>query len=385
MKFEGYRRGNGNIGVRNHVLVFPTIICASTVAQMISSEVPGTVCVTHPHGCGHLGAEKEHMVRAMAGFCSNPNVAGVLLVGLGCELLTPELIASELIRVGQRFEMVSIQAEGGTTRAVARGKELAEKLLEEAARTRREPVDISELILGTHCGGSDTLSGLTANPSLGAACDLLVGEGGTAMISETAEMLGAEHILGRRAISDKVRKRIREITVAVEANVKAVGVDIRGTEPSPGNIEGGLTTLEEKSLGSIRKGGTSAIMQVVRYAEKPSQKGLVIMDGPAHDVVSDTGMIAAGAQVIVFTTGRGTPLGSPVAPVIKVSSNSAIYQRMKDNIDVNAGVIMDSEESIKSVGEQIFGEIVEVASGKLTRAEILGHREFAIHTIGPTV
>jgi len=205
------------------------------------------------------------------------------------------------------------------------------------------------------------------------------------MLSETAEMLGAEHILGRRAISDEVRERIREITVTIEANVKAAGVDIRGTEPSPGNIEGGLTTLEEKSLGSIRKGGTSAIMQVVRYAEKPSQKGLVIMDGPAHDVVSNTGMIAAGAQVIVFTTGRGTPLGSPVAPVIKVSSNSAIYQRMKDNIDVNAGVILDSEESIKSVGEQIFREIVEVASGKLTRAEILGHREFAIHTIGPTV
>ncbi len=385
MKFEGYRRGNGNIGVRNHMLVFPTVICASTVAQMISSEVPGTVCVTHPHGCGHLGAEKEHMVRAMAGFCSNPNVAGVLLVGLGCELLTPELIASELTKVGQRFEMVSIQAEGGTTRAVARGKELAEKLLEEAARTRREPVDISELIVGTHCGGSDTLSGLTANPSLGAACDLLVGEGGTVMLSETAEMLGAEHILAHRAISDKVRERIREITAATEANVKVAGVDIRGTEPSPGNIEGGLTTLEEKSLGSIRKGGTSAIMQVVRYAEKPSQRGLVIMDGPAHDVVSDTGMIAAGAQVIVFTTGRGTPLGSPVAPVIKVSSNSAIYQRMKDNIDVNAGVILDSEESIKSVGEQIFREIVEVASGKLTRAEILGHREFAIHPIGPTV
>lgn len=385
MKFWGYHRSNGSIGIRNHVLVFPTVICASTVAQMISKEVPGTVCVNHPHGCGHLGEEKEHMIRAMAGFCGNPNVAGVLLVGLGCELLTPKLIAEELHKTAQRVETISIQAIGGTTDAAAKGKELAKKLLKETASVKRELIDVSELILGTHCGGSDTLSGLTANPALGVACNLLVSEGGTAMISETAEMLGAEHILAKRAANDEVRRRIWEITSLTEANVKLMGVDIRGTEPSPGNIEGGLTTLEEKSLGSIRKGGTSAVMQVVKYAEKPSQKGLVIMDGPAHDVVSDTGMIAAGAQVIVFTTGRGTPLGSPIAPVIKVSSNSTVYHRMKENIDINAGVILDSGESIQSVGEQIFKEIIDVASGKLTKAEIIGHHEFAIHPIGPTV
>ena len=385
MKFWGYCRKDDNIGVRNHVLVFPTVICASAVAQMISNEMPGSVCVTHPHGCGHLGKEKEHMLRTMAGFCSNPNVAGVLLVGLGCELLTPELIVAQMPETGQSIETISIQSLGGTTKAVAKGRELARNLIKEAARAKREAVDVSRLILGTHCGGSDTLSGLTANPTLGVACDMLVAEGGTVIISETAEMLGAEHILARRAANDEVRRLIWEVTAAIEANVRAMGVDIRGTEPSPGNIEGGLTTLEEKSLGSIRKGGISTIMQVVSYAERLSKRGLVIMDGPAHDVVSNTGMIAAGAQIIAFTTGRGTPLGSPIAPVIKISSNSATYNRMQDNIDINAGVILDNDESIQSVGERIYREIIDVASGKLTKAEILGHHEFAIHPIGPTV
>lgn len=385
MNFMGYRRKNGNVGTRNHVLVFPTVICASSVADMISRAVPGTVGVSHPHGCGHLGEEKEHIIKAVAGFCSHPNVAGVLLVGLGCELITPEVIAGEIARAGQRFEVLSIQAEGGTAATVEKGKELAARLLEEATAARREPVDISELILGANCGGSDTLSGLTANPALGVAADMLVAEGGTVLLSETPELIGAEDALCRRAADGEVEKRIREITSATEALSKRAGVDMRGSEPSPGNIEGGLTTLEEKSLGAVLKGGTSTVRQVVDYAEKPTEKGLVIMDGPAHDAVSNTGMIAGGAQVIVFTTGRGTPLGAPIVPVIKVSSNSGIYKRMKENIDINAGDILDGKDSLKSVGERIFGDIIEVASGKLTKAEMLGHNEFAIHSFGLSV
>ena len=385
MKFWGYRRRDGTIGVRNHVLIFPTSASACTVAVKISRELPGTVCVTHPHGFGHLGEEREHMIRAMTGFCANPNVAGVLLVGFNGELLTPELLAEQLIDSGQGVETISIRSSGGTSRAVTTGRELAEKLLRDAAKSERELTDISGLVVGTQCGGSDTLSGLTANPALGVACDLLVGEGGTAMISEVAEMLGAEHILARRAASDEVADAIWEITAAKEASIKSMGVDVRGTEPGPGNIAGGLTTLEEKSLGAIRKGGTSAIAEVVMYAQKPSQTGLVIMDGPAHDVVSNTGMIACGAQIIVYTTGTGVPIGTPIVPTIKVSTNSAVYEELKDNIDLNAGAILDGGESIRSIGERILKEIVDVASGRLTRAEVLGHDEFAIHNIGPVI
>lgn len=385
MKFWGYRRSNGSVGVRNHILVFPTVICASAVAQMISRAMPDTICVTHQHGCGHLGEEKEHMIRAMTGFCGNPNVAGVLLVGLGCEMLTPALLGEKVREAGQRVETITMQAMEGTADAVGKGKELVDKLLREANAAQRELADASELTVGAKCGASDTLSGLTANPATGVACDLLVKEGGTAIFTETPEMLGAEHVLARRAANDDVRERIWEITASTENRVKALGLDIREAEPGPGNIEGGLTTLAEKSLGAIHKGGTSPIKQVVEYAEKPSEKGLVIMDGPAHDVVGVTGLIAAGAQVIVFTTGLGTPVGSPVAPVIKVSSNSSIYHRWKDNVDLNAGAILDGEESLQSMGERVFDEIIEVASGKLTKAEVLGHSEFAIHPIGPTV
>ena len=385
MKFWGYRRRDGTIGVRNHVLIFPTSASACTVAVKISRELPGTVCVTHPHGFGHLGEEREHMIRAMIGFCGNPNVAAVLLVGFNGELLTPGLLAEPLIESGQSVETISIRSSGGTSRAVTTGRELAEKLLRDAAKSERELADISGLVVGTQCGGSDTLSGLTANPALGVACDLLVGEGGTVMISEVAEMLGAEHILARRAASDEVANAIWEITEAKEASIKSMGVDVRGTEPGPGNIAGGLTTLEEKSLGAIRKGGTSAIAEVVKYAQKPAQRGLVIMDGPAHDVVSNTGMIACGAQIIVYTTGTGVPIGTPIVPTIKVSTNSAVYDELKDNIDLNAGAILDGGESIRSIGERILKEIVDVASGKLTRAEVLGHDEFAIHNIGPVI
>jgi altronate dehydratase large subunit len=386
MRFLGYRRSNGTVGVRNHVLIFPTQADCGTVAVAISRDLPGTVAVTHHHGYGHFPEEKQHMIRAMTGYCSSPNVAGVLLIDFDeVDDIDAGSMAETLRQIGQRVETISVRRLGGTTNAVARGKALAEKLLGEAASARREPVDVSELIVGTKCGGSDTLSGLTANPALGVACDLLVAQGGSAILSETAEMLGTEHLLSRRAATDEVSKAIWEITSAKEASIKSAGVDVRGTQPSPMNIAGGLTTLEEKSLGSVHKGGSSAIREVVAYAVRPSQKGLVIMDGPCHDDFSHTGMTACGAQIIVFTTGTGLIVGSSIAPVMKVSTNTTTYREMSDNIDINAGTIVDGEDSIQSVGERIFREIIDVASGKLTRAEILGHNEFGIHTIFPII
>jgi len=381
MKFSGFRRGNGTVGVRNHVLIFPTIICAADVARMISRNLPETVYAKHGCGCGHVGEDKEQVVRTMAGIAGHPNVAGVLLVGNGCELIKPQVIAEALAQEGQVVETVSLQEEGGTTKCVEKGTRLAQKLLEKASGMNREFLDVSELTLGLECGGSDAFSGLTANPAAGVASDLLIAEGGTAIFSETTEMLGAEEILAKRAKDREVGERIYRMITAAEERALSMGVDIRGSHPTPGNIEGGLTTIEEKSLGCIRKGGSTTIMDMVKYGEKPKKRGLVLMDGTALDIMSTIGMLASGAQIIVFTTGCGTPVGSPIAPVIKVSSNNKTYELMKDNFDLNAGVIVDGEGTIQGVGRRIFDELLEVASGKLTRSEILGHREFDIHSI----
>jgi altronate dehydratase large subunit len=385
MKFHGFSRKDGTFGARNHLLVFPTVQCANHVAEKISLALPGSVSVAHPHGCGHMGEDKEHIIRSMSGFCANPNVGGVLLVGLGCELIAPELIAAELRKRGQEYEILLIQDEGGTLKSIGKGCKLGARLLKGLAGQKRVQADISQLVLGVKCGGSDSLSGLSANPALGIASDRLVGSGGTVLLSEVPEMLGAEEVLARRAATPAVRRRIYQITSETEAAILEMGVDVRGSEPSPGNIAGGLTTLEEKSLGAVLKGGSSPIRQVVRFGEKPRRKGLVIMDGPALDAVCLTGFSACGAQIAVFTTGRGSPLGSAIMPVIKVSSNSQIFRRMRGDMDIDAGTILNGTDSLASKGEEIWQMVSAVASGKITASERLGHREFAVHTIGPTL
>jgi altronate dehydratase large subunit len=379
MEFQGYRRKTGKVGIRNHVLVFPTVVCSSEVARMISERVPGSVYAIHGGGCGHVGEDKEQVIRTMLGICGHGNVASVLLVGNGCEVITPDVLIPELEKMGQPYDVVVVQEDGGTPGCIEKGVPIVQKMVEEAAKLKKESISLSELILGCECGGSDAFSGLTANPSLGIAADKVVAEGGTAIFSETTEMLGCEKVLARRALDAKVAQDIFDAIANAEATAMTGGVDIRGTQPSPGNIKGGLSSIEEKSLGCIRKGGSSTIVEVVKYAQHPSKKGLVIMDATAADVMNDTGLLAAGCHLIVFTTGRGTPVGANIAPVIKVSTNSVLYNKMKPNIDVNAGVIVDGEGTLESVGQEIFDKVVACANGALSKAEALGHKEFDIH------
>ncbi len=381
--FQGYRRPNGTIGVRNHVLVVPSVMCANHVVERIGRAVPDVVTVNHPTGCAQIGADFEQTKRTIAGFAAHPNVAAVLVVGLGCETNDSKELASEIAARGQRVEVIGIQECSGTANTIARGRDLALQFLREAQLHERTSADLSELILGTECGGSDAFSGITANPALGHASDRLVAEGGTVILAEIPELIGAEQILARRS-DDTVSQQLFELIERVERRAAAMHVDIRGGNPAPGNIAGGITTLEEKSLGAAYKGGSTPVREVVEYAVRPSRRGLVVMDTPGQDIEQLTGMVAGGPQVVVFTTGRGTPTGSPIVPVIKVATNSTMFDRMRENMDIDAGAVLDGRKTIADVGEEIFEWIVDAANGRKPAAEELEFRDFAINRIGPS-
>ncbi|MDQ6598862.1 altronate dehydratase [Bacillus salipaludis] len=384
MRFWGYRRPDGRVGVRNHVLILPTITCATQAAKQITELVQGTVSFIHQHGCAQVGIDYDQTFSTYVGMGANPNVYGVVVLGLGCETHQARSVAEELAKTGKPVRVVSIQDYGGTLGAITEGAKIAAKMVQDASAQRRELCDFSELIVGTECGGSDACSGLSANPAVGVVSDMLVDAGGTAILAETTELIGAEHLLANRAVDDHTAKRVYEVIEAMENRAIKMGVDIRTGNPSPGNIKGGLSSLEEKSLGASNKAGRRPLQEVIDYAQVPTKKGLVWMDTPGHDIEQLTGMVAGGAQIVLFTTGRGTPTGSPIAPVIKIATNTGIFERMGDNIDLNAGTIIEGKDSIESVGQQIFDEIELVASGKLTKAEILKQHDFGIWRIGPT-
>lgn len=375
VKFWGYGRADGSVGIRNHVAIIPTVCCANEVAKMIAGQVEGTVALPHECGC-EVTSQLEIPTRTLIGIGRNPNVAAVLLVSLGCETMDNEHLASEIRKSKKTVELVSIQEDGGTINTTEKGVRIAQKMVLDATQIKRRPHSISSLVVATKCGGSDLTSGLAANPAVGVVSDRVVKGGGTVFICETTELMGAEHILVKRSINKKVAQRIHGIINQWEQRAKNEGV--RFHLITSGNIEGGLTTIEEKSLGAVHKAGSSKIQGVLEYAERPTQKGLFIMNTTGDDINSDTGMLGGGAQVILFTTGRGSPVGSPIAPVIKITGNPRIYKKMEDNMDIDAGTIIEGKESVEQVGNRIFDELLEVASGKKTKSEILGHKEFAI-------
>jgi len=385
--FLGYRRPDGRVGVRNHVLVVPTVICASVVAERIAASIaPVGTALPHMAGCGQLGPDLRVTHDTLAAYCAHPNVGAVLVVALGCEQVVAQRLADEARRAGKRSAIVAIQTEGGTVKATDRGIKIVASMADELAGAQREWCDASSLVLSVKCGGSDYTSGLASNPVLGRVADRLVDVGGSVVLGEIAEIMGAEHILAERATTPDIAARLIQVVRRVETEAMTLGLDIRGTQPSPGNIRGGLTTIEEKSLGATHKAGErAALADVVAYAAPIVRKGLTVMDTPGLDVESVTGMVGGGAQVVVFTTGLGTPTGNPIAPVIKVTGNARTAQTMADNIDVDVSSVIAAGEVLDGAADRLMQELVNVCSGSATAAERLGHREFAIHRRNPTI
>lgn len=407
----GYDRGDGRYGTRNYVAVISTVNCSASTSRYICDEVrqrgllhrfpniDGVFAITHKGGCAMAfgGPDHRQLERTLAGFARHANVAAYVLVGLGCETgQAVHLIESEgLLTLSPRSNgsapirkppvVLTIQECGGIRQTVEAGLKAVADLLPLANDVRRVRLSADKLILGTQCGGSDGNSGVTANPALGWAADRLIAEGGTAVLAETPEIYGAEHLLTRRAISPEVAEKLLERIRWWEWYTGVFGAEINNN-PSWGNKEGGLTTIYEKSLGAIAKGGSTALMDVVRYAEPIPRKGFVVMDTPGYDPVSMTGLVAGGANVLVFTTGRGSVFGCKPVPSIKVATNTPLFERMSDDMDINAGVILEGA-SVAEVGQRIFEEILEVASGKKTKSELhgVGEEEFAPWSIGPTL
>ena len=379
MKFFGYKRPDGKVGIRNKVLILPASVCASDTTRIVASQVEGTVTFNNQNGCSQVDSDQQLTMDVMAGFAANPNIYGTVVISLGCENCQMDLVVDAIKeRTNKPIKTVIIQEVGGTLKAVEKAVRYAKNMVEEASMLKKEEFPISELIIGTECGGSDPTSGLASNPLVGELSDRLVKLGATSILSETTEFIGAEHILAKRGKNKEVSDRIYEIVHRYEKSLQLVGEEIRHGNPSPGNKKGGLTTLEEKSLGCIHKGGHSTINAVFDYAKPVTEKGLVIMDTPGNDPSSVAAMVAGGAQIIVFTTGRGTPTGNPISPVIKITGNRDTFKNMEDNIDFDASPVIYGPQTMEELTDDLLKMLLEVANGKKTKAESLGFMEIAI-------
>ncbi len=404
--FMGYRRPGGKAGTRNYIAIISTVNCSASVSKYVAERfdetllkdypnVDGVVAFTHEGGCGIQfdGLKHQMLNRTMGGIAKHPNIGAYLVIGLGCETVSIGHLLSDqrLVQLGgvnserEGPPVYSMQDCGGTAKTVEAGIRKISEILPRANDVRREPIPASEIILATECGGSDGNSGVTANPAVGVASDMLVACGGTTILSETTEIYGAEHLLTRRAVSEETANKLIDRIKWWQWYCDLFGAEF-DANPSVGNKEGGLSTIAEKSLGAVAKGGSTALVDVYQYAEQVTAKGFVVMDTPGFDPYSVTGMVAGGANVVVFTTGRGSCFGCKPSPSIKIATNTPMYNRMTDDMDINAGSILEGR-SVKEVGQEIFEEILEVASGKKTKSEIhgIGGEEFVPWAVGPTL
>jgi len=393
--FLGYRRPDGRVGTRNYIAVVATSNCASHVCQLIaercgdvhSGNVDGIIALPHQEGCGHHeGPDTVQLERTIRGMILNPNVAAVVMVGLGCEINALSIYAnSKPERLGMKpFIGLEIQRVGGTSKTVAEGVRRVQEMVEVVKSCRRTEEPAEKILVGLNCGGSDAFSGISANPALGYASDLLVAAGGSVILAETPEIYGAELLLTRRAADVETGKRLIQFIKRYQEYVARFGATL-DSNPAPGNKSGGITNIVEKSLGAVMKGGSTVLRDVIDYAGQITQKGLTVMDTPGYDPVSITGIAAGGCNIIAFTTGRGSAIGFPIVPVLKIATNTRIFQTMNDNMDINAGEIIDGACTVQQKGIEIYRQIVRVASGERTKSELLGHKEFAPWRIGPVM
>ena len=374
MSLTGYDRGNGRWGFRNHVLILPLHQILSSSAREIEAKSEGAVAVSHDWS-QVIEKDHERIIHSLAGNATNPNLYATVLLRLGTPI-EDEVITRAKKYGNTKLIEVSLTEAKSIENLTQAGIQRANELLKEAKAQQRVSAPISAIVLGLECGGSDAYSGITANPALGVASDELVAQGATSILGETMEILGAEHLLAKRAITKEVGQQIIDVVARYEASINYEGIDIRGAQPSRGNIEGGLSTLEEKSLGAAKKAGNAQFTGVLEYAIAPSKAGLYFMDTPGHDIEQLTGFGAAGVNITVFTTGRGTPTGSAVMPTIKVATNSEMANAIPDIIDLNSGTIADGTQSLEENGKLIYQLILDVANGQLTKAELGGHHEF---------
>lgn len=382
-EITGYERKNGRFGIRNHVLVLPTVSCVNGVINRISREVPEAVCVTHAQGCGRGGPrDLQILFRILSGLVHNPNVGGMVLIGLGCEVSNTRNLFPLIKEAGKPVEIFNVQEDGGSLQTAKKGAAAARRMLAEIGSRPRGPLAWDKLLVSMECGGSDAMSGVTANVAMGAVSDWLVEKGATVIFGENTEMIGTAHVLARRAKNEQVARQIEQMIDRAEKLTKDIMGNLAGLVISPGNMDGGMSTIAEKSMGCIFKGGTTAINQVVDYGEMPTEKGLILQDGPGYDGDSMAGLAASGSQLMFFSTGRGTPVGFPTLPVIKVASNSKIYEAMKDDMDVNAGSLVEGKP-LAELRTEMIDLMIRVINGEKTKAEVNGMDVFTFMTVHP--